>query len=115
MTDEVFVDARLTPKQDGSDSGRDDGGRSGEDVQRGRIAVRVSDQDGSPLSSATITVSTLNHSYEESKSAKSMGMNQTFENVPFGDVEVLIEATGYEDMTVSLDASDFGSDVVRGY
>lgn len=104
MAEEVSIDVRMTEStDDGSD-----------EVQRGRISVRVSDESGSPLPEATITVSGLEADYSESKSAKDHGMSQTFENVPM-PANVRIEATGYEDESVEVSASDLGGSITVGY
>lgn len=113
--DTLGIDVRLTKRSDDSDGGDGGDGGNGGEVERGSADVRVSDEDGSPLPSATITLSARNGPYEESKSAKDHGLSQSFENVPMVELRVVIEATGYETLSFDVDGSDFGSDVTRGF
>lgn len=101
--DELTIDVRMEPAEES------------DDVQRGLVSVRVSDHEGNPLSSATITVSADNRNYNRSKTAKSMGMSQTFENVPKDALTILIEATGFKDIVIKANETDFGTEITRGY
>jgi len=104
MAEEATIDVRMTEStDDGSD-----------EVQRGRIRVRVSDESDNPLPAATITVSGLETDYEKSKGAEDHGMFQTFENVPI-PARVLVEATGYEDESTDVTESNLGSSWRVGY
>lgn len=105
MPNEVSIDVRM------SEQTEDD--TSGGQVQA-RLSVRVSDPSGSPLPEATITVSGTESDYEQSKSAKRMGMSQTFEGVPI-PATVMIEATGYQTETIDVREGDIGGEIVVGY
>jgi len=112
------MDIKMSKAEDsgGSGDGSGDGsGGEGDGVQLGRAEVRVSKPDGSPLPAATITISEVNGGYQESKSAKDHGISQTFENVPMTDLQVVIEATGFEKVVIDVDESDFGSEVTHGW
>lgn len=102
MVEEVSIDVRLSEKTDG-----------GDDEVQGRVSVRASDQSGSPLE-ASITVSADQASYEEQKTGSAYGSTTTFENVPM-PATVLIEETGYESMSISIDENDIGTSIARGY
>lgn len=102
MPEDITVDVRMKEEVE-----EDDKFRAG-------VRVRVSDPNGTPLTEATIRVSSDDGSYDEEKGARRMGMKTNFDDVPM-PATVEIEADGYQTETVGLSEKDAGADVTVGY
>jgi hypothetical protein len=104
MPEPIEIDVRLQESTD-----------DGPNTFRVEINVRVSDSEGTPLPSATISVTGLGGSdYARSKPAKDHGISQTFELVPL-PASVEISASGYESENIELSEDDAGTTIKRGY
>jgi len=101
MADKISLDVRMEEAEDDSKF-------------RATVKARVSDSGGTPLPEATITVSSEQGSYEETKNARDHGMSQSFENVPL-PATAIIEATGFKTEEISLTKDDTGSTKSVGY
>lgn len=103
MPEDITVDVRMKEEKEEDDS-----------KFRTGVNVRVSDTSGSPLTEATIQVTSDGGDYEEEKDARRMGMKTNFDDVPM-PATVVIEADGYQTETIEISKEDAGTDVTRGY